>query len=397
MRIGHDITPDPPVFSEKWINETIKHFHKIGLPKKGMQIMYNIVSPGNPSNVSGIDVQMAKDYIDQMNMSFDSNRAILTTHSRALFSEFPHDTLIFDEDPLNSLLDIKEFRLSDVCSIKAIGNVDGLDDVIDYLYGAIPDEFEPTPNFDINRDKLIDVVSRDKDTTGNKSNVIEFFSSSFFVRNKYNSNLFYYINKKELPTNKKIIILSATIPSEMYRNLYGDRVKIYDITDVEQEGTVIQHTSRSCSRNGLGKYGTMISKKVGDKPVITFKSFGHEFNNPVQDMYFGNCSGYDSLKGRNIAVVGTPHHNTVEYFLTAKVMGIDFDEADKEMAFQKIEHNGFRFKFNCFLHEGLRNIQLSLIESDLIQAVGRARTLRTEATVDLYSNFPLRISDEFNY
>jgi len=40
---------------------------------------------------------------------------------------------------------------------------------------------------------------------------------------------------------------------------------------------------------------------------------------------------------------------------------------------------------------------LSFIESDLIQAVGRARTLRTSAHVDLYSSFPLRISDEFRF
>ena len=51
--------------------------------------------------------------------------------------------------------------------------------------------------------------------------------------------------------------------------------------------------------------------------------------------------------------------------------------------------------FNCYDNSELRDIQLGLIESDLIQAVGRARTLRTEAIVELYSNFPLRIVDEF--
>ena len=112
-------------------------------------------------------------------------------------------------------------------------------------------------------------------------------------------------------------------------------------------------------------------------------------------MYFGNCSGYDTLKGQDIAVVGTPHRNNVEYYLTAKVLGIDFKTTDTTMIYQKIEYNGFRFMFNCFINEELRNIQLSLIESDLIQAVGRARTLRTDAKVDLYSNFPLRISNEF--
>jgi hypothetical protein len=51
--------------------------------------------------------------------------------------------------------------------------------------------------------------------------------------------------------------------------------------------------------------------------------------------------------------------------------------------------------FNCYDNLELREIQLGLIESDLIQAIGRARTLRTDATVEVYSNFPLRISDKF--
>ena len=67
------------------------------------------------------------------------------------------------------------------------------------------------------------------------------------------------------------------------------------------------------------------------------------------------------------------------------------------MMYQQIDYNGFRFKFNCFEHPESRKIQLSLIESDLIQAVGRARTLRTDANVEVYSNFPLRISDSFRY
>jgi hypothetical protein len=63
--------------------------------------------------------------------------------------------------------------------------------------------------------------------------------------------------------------------------------------------------------------------------------------------------------------------------------------------YKEIEYNGFKFMFNCFDNLELRKIQLGLIESDLIQAVGRARTLRTDAKVELYSNFPLRISDQF--
>lgn len=94
-------------------------------------------------------------------------------------------------------------------------------------------------------------------------------------------------------------------------------------------------------------------------------------------------------------MVGTPHRNNIEYFLTSMILGIEFKTTQTTMSFQNIEYNGFRFKFNCFDNEELRMIQLSLIQSDLIQAVGRARTLRTKSTVELYSNFPLRISDKF--
>jgi hypothetical protein len=126
-------------------------------------------------------------------------------------------------------------------------------------------------------------------------------------------------------------------------------------------------------------------------------SYADKFKNPVHDMHFGNCSGYDSMKGKDMAVVGTPHKNNIEYFLTAKVIGIDFKTTDTTVTDKKIDYNGFRFKFNCFDNEDLRSIQLALIEAELIQAIGRARTLRTDATVEVYSNFPLRISNEFYF
>ena len=65
------------------------------------------------------------------------------------------------------------------------------------------------------------------------------------------------------------------------------------------------------------------------------------------------------------------------------------------MDYQTIQHNGMQFKFQTFNDPELRNIQLNLIEGELIQAVGRARTIRTDAKVQVYSNFPLTISDEY--
>ncbi len=170
---------------------------------------------------------------------------------------------------------------------------------------------------------------------------------------------------------------------------------MFDVGDVEQKGKVIQYTKRSCSRKGLKKYVNLISVEVGEKKVITFKSFTYQFSNASDEIYFGNCSGYDTLAGEDLVVAGTPHRNNIEYLLLAKVLGIDFNTTDTKMSYKEIEYNGFKFMFNCYDHPELREIQLGLIESDLIQAVGRARTLRTNATVEVYSNFPLRISDQF--
>jgi hypothetical protein len=164
---------------------------------------------------------------------------------------------------------------------------------------------------------------------------------------------------------------------------------------VEQTGQIIQYTNRSFSRSGLGNYHREISKQVRNTPVITFKSFQHQFENLVKDIFFGICSGYDGMKGYDLAVVGTPHCDNVQYLLTASAMGVYFKTNDTTMTHQKIEYNGFGFCIKCYDKTDLRNIQFSFIESDLLQAVGRARTLRTESRVCVFSNFPLRLTTDF--
>ena len=115
----------------------------------------------------------------------------------------------------------------------------------------------------------------------------------------------------------------------------------------------------------------------------------------VSDMHFGNCEGYDTLKGKDIAVVGTPHLSNIVYALYAKALGFPVKTKDLSITYQMVEYNGFKFKFKCYDNENLRNIQLSLIESDLVQAIGRNRTLRENCITYVYSNFPLRQTTKF--
>lgn len=392
-------TPDPVKFESEEINTKISNYYSAGLPDKSMQVIHHISKYAKTEYYSQQDTLLARNYLDQSTKSLQSSDTILTTHKRALFTEFSNNTLIFDEDPLPSLLEIKQLKISDLFILNQAVNDLDICNLIDYLKRSVPHKIEQTPLLDINLTQLIDKVSKIE----SPSNIFEFFDSSFFMRdgasdedkNPQKLDIIHYIKRKELPKDKVVIIMSATIPIPIYKILFGERVVVYNIKDVQQQGKVIQYTQKSCSRMGLKRYGKQISEEVGDQPVITFKSMAGIFKKPVAGIWFGNCSGYDNLKGMDIAVVGTPHRNPLEYLLLAKALHIDLKTSDTSMSYKKIEYNGFKFMMNCYDNERLRAIQLSLIESDLVQAVGRARTLRTDATVKVYSNFPLRMSDNF--
>lgn len=62
--------------------------------------------------------------------------------------------------------------------------------------------------------------------------------------------------------------MSATIPIEIYKKLYGDRIEVVDIRDVKQMGSVIQYTKRSCSRNSLNRYSSIVSKEIGENQSL---------------------------------------------------------------------------------------------------------------------------------
>jgi hypothetical protein len=393
MAVPCQMTPNQIIFQDGRINNIIDHYYSMGLYQKAVGVLHKVAS-GNLYNDSEDDIIKATEYIKQLQECRLSDKTVLTTHTRAIHTEFRHNTLIFDEDPIGSLVQINQIKISDLftTNLTLDRNMQDLSNVIEILTDAKRGAIMSSPKIAMNLDELIQKLSA---ATKVESNVFGFFGSSFYVKDSLDPNLIHYVSKKELPKDKNIIILSATINSTIYKLLFGERIEIFDIGEVEQMGKVIQYTKRSCSRNGLGKYSKQISKLVGDKNVITFKSFTNQFMNGNKEIYFGNCSGYDSLAGENLAIVGTPHRNNVEYLLLAVALGTNFKTSDTTMGYKEVVYNGFKFMFNCYDQEELREIQLGLIESDLIQAVGRARTLRTEAVVELYSNFPLRISDKF--
>jgi hypothetical protein len=187
--------------------------------------------------------------------------------------------------------------------------------------------------------------------------------------------------------------MSATPQIEVYKSLYGDRVKIIDIPLAESQGKIIQHAKNGYSRSYLkSNQVPKLIEQIGDRTVITFQKYKNIFPTAHPLMHYGNCEGYDFLNGVDLAVVGTSHKNELHYLFTAYALRIDLASVNLELQDLKIDWKGFRFRFTTYEDERLRNIQLGAIEADLVQAIGRARSLRTDAEVLVFSNLPLQVS-----
>ena len=193
----------------------------------------------------------------------------------------------------------------------------------------------------------------------------------------------------EFPKNKKYIMLSATADRNICEYYFGeDNVKFYDCKEAAITGTLNQYGDRSMSREFMKKRPNIIEKIkkwTGVKNTISFKKYDSYCTG---GMHFGNCAGCDVLKNKDIDVIGTPHQAEWIYKLFAYSLGYDVDENIKHNTI--VENNGFRFRFSTYDDEVLRSIQFYMIESELEQAVGRARLLRYDCTVNLFSNYPLR-------
>ena len=68
---------------------------------------------------------------------------------------------------------------------------------------------------------------------------------------------------------------------------------------------------------------------------------------------------------------------------------MDFSEDAQMKNGLTVTHNGYRFRFTTYEDVSLRKIHFWMIESEIEQAVGRARLLRYGCVVNLFSNFPV--------
>lgn len=392
--------PELPIFENKEVNAQIKSLYQSGLRSEVMSLIHQLAENDSPDQIK------AKTYLDELDKAKKWKGTLLTTHERSLHEEMNQNTIIYDEDCIHSLVSQKSFNLTDLglLLLKYPDLALYFNDCYHTLQTSENKSMHVTPKYEAPIHLLIEKVKYEHST----SNFIEFFSSDRFYKEEFTDKkgqihtTIHYCKFNTLPSNKKIIILSATINHAFYEKAFPGQVEVLEIPEIENKGMVYQYTKYSNSRESLKKRDQEeLLDKIGNKPVITFMSNTQTFNqefvkeNGELGIYFGNTRGYNDLKGKDMMVIGTPHINEIVYLFHAEFLGIDTNNIDKKMDYQTIQHNGMQFKFKAFNNLDLREIQLNLIEGELIQAVGRARTIRTDAKVQVYSNFPLTISDEY--
>jgi len=392
MKVEHKVTPNLPEFSEE-VKHRLEFLYELGLYTKASSLLIEIAnSTEKEGKYIMSDIFYANEFVKANRECYKATQTVLTTHQKASFCTFASDTLIFDEDPLQCFLQVKEMKIGDLNNLLNLKEIKPIVEVVkSFLEKLDASTIETMKQFVFDYDKLVDVLSEaEVDST-----ILDLLNCEYLFKDLERQNEIHYVVKREIPKTKKTIIMSATASDFIYKKLFGNDLVIVDLMNIEQVGQVVQNTKYSLSKTSLNEQHSKITPLVGQLPVITFKDTKHYFKNSVRDMHFGNCSGYDLYKGEDIAVVGTPHKNNYLYFLYANALGVKVRTRDNQIQNQTITRNGVSFKFNTFLNEDLREIQLSLIEADLVQAVGRNRSLREDCTAYVYSNLPLRQTTKF--
>lgn len=324
-------------------------------------------------------------------MKKDDYDVIITTHQR--FLRFSSETLseykvIIDEDILHTIFTSqREIITSEVTDLWTDFSGDIKKDEkekLKWLLDLEKNKFLPYPFF-----CAPDLNNRIAKKYDHFSNFRNLDKTCMVV--KESNNIIKYLAKPMIPSDK-IIVLSATADEELYRKYFADTsVEVYEITKARYKGKVIQYTKYTMSRNDLNKKETKklvkTIKKIVEHDDYNTISFKKE-KTLDPSAHFGHTEGSNAYKNSDLVIIGTPHLHPNAYYLIAALL-----EGNKSRDYSIYNHrisNGFyEYVFNSFKDNLLQRIQLYFVETELEQSVGRARLLRNDNTVYVFSNYPV--------
>lgn len=205
------------------------------------------------------------------------------------------------------------------------------------------------------------------------------------------NGIYHYLCIYTLP-KMKYLVLSATYDTKIYEDYFKNMDIIeYPGNSVKYKGKLIQFTHHTLGRRSLQKNQEIYDyiHRITDNSDIDIISFKIEEKARNRcDLHYGNAVGVNGLKGRDIAIIGTPYKNEKAYLLPCCYLYGEIVVNGKKMTNQRVDYHGKNFVLMSYAQEDLQRFLLYSLESDLEQCIGRARLLREECTVYVFSAFP---------
>ncbi|SOC37080.1 hypothetical protein [Ureibacillus acetophenoni] len=382
------------------LDQEILQSHQLGLYNRANQLFNSFtqdIISGKKQPESEEHKNAIIKYSQSITKAYSASTVILT-HERMMHPPAMKNinTFIIDEDIIPSVIKTSNINITDLEVLLASQN-ESIESFIDSVKSTSNETYTDTPKLELKHGVFTKCIQNNSAQL--TSNIINFIHSTHYIKHD-NGIIDFVQNRSNFPTDKKYIMFSATTSRTIGKSIWGERVTFHDIGETETKGSVILHYDRSYSRASMSNLDIkLFVKKLKEQneentKVITFKKYAKSLENEGIDIAatFGATMGLNQFSGEDLIIVGTPHFPPSKYLLTALTLNrIKIDESNGlQINPTLVKRNGFEFHFTTFPdNKILRDIQFYFIESELIQSIGRARLLRNDANVNLYSNFPV--------
>ena len=414
--------------------EQVLSMYNVGAVDKAGALFTRLVKKHKLSNSE--EYTEYKWCLDQA-MSKSSN-VVLTTHALALTPSLKvmgAKVLIIDEDCINTLFYPSEIKIEDIrLLLETVKTFKKTEEIQEWLKKTIDEvdrerylqqkaiedkdgasfvgKVNPLEPIGFITDSLVRkiVTLVEKGAVRFRSPVLDIFRTNspqfwnlcmkFGNGDVVASDSIKLVMRPKLPGVDKIIILSATASRVVWRKV-DDNIKFLELpSSVENVGTVIQYLDFNTSKRKLTEENQKeIECHLYQRGINLFISYKQEKyfsgdNGLDKVATFGSLDGLDCLTGKDIAVIGTPNLTESDYNLQAFALSGNLGTF---MTYRLVRHNEWRFPLYTFGEGFYQDYHLHCINSALIQAIGRARVKRTNATVTVYSHVPVEDVDEYYY
>tara|TARA_B110000046_G_scaffold162012_1_gene176055 strand:+ start:3844 stop:6426 length:2583 start_codon:yes stop_codon:yes gene_type:complete len=403
-------TPNPPEFITKALMDRYDNMQSMEESSLASDLIKNVAEAKDVEDIEYTeeDTQIAIEFKSALNEAYESEVTVLTTHSRVMLTPrlFKNKELVyFDEDIKELLLQQKSVPVKTITSkISKLLNQakKGSDFHKDVLMvqaqvlnvtGEIVGTLRTSCEF-IDRYGFFSRLAS-QEGFGQLANLLKSGESRFLVDGDSRAMYYYGEVKGISDVFSKVIIFSGTADKFFYDRIFYQNKEEYDYFHcgfAENLHPIKQDLKKSWSKYTMSKGKFPI---VDSDIVITHKKYAGAFEGKEeQDVYFGNTEGVDKYKGLDISVAGVmiePVNSTV---MKALLLGF-LTPYVPQKSMQTVDLDYFTFSFFTFEDENLKQIEMRSAMTHLIQAVGRARTTRTDAKVDLHTSLPIPDADIF--